>query len=108
MQIAIDCEDFIKSKTFIVTGSNTGIGLETVKVLLLNGGKVIMACRDTNKAKIALEEIKLINPNINGIVMKLDLTSFKQIREFAQEFIDQHESLDVLINNAGVMACPLD
>jgi len=74
-------------------------------VLLLQGAKVILACRDITKAEAALQDIRDNNSLIEHIdahVMKLDLASFAQIRQFAQEFLSKHPRLDVLINNAGV------
>ncbi|KAH9512304.1 retinol dehydrogenase 12 (all-trans 9-cis 11-cis) [Bulinus truncatus] len=96
----------IDGKTVIITGANTGIGKETAKELARRGGRVILACRDVEKANKAKEEIIKVTSNQNVFVHKLDLASFKSIREFCKNFNETEERLDILINNAGVMMCP--
>jgi len=105
-EIANKYKHNIKDKIFVVTGSNAGIGWETARVLMLNGGKVILACRDTDKAKILLEDLKKHHNDIKYDLLKLDLSSFDSIKEFGKEFNEKYDSLNVLINNAGVMLCP--
>jgi len=92
-------------KNVIVTGCNTGIGLETARVLAKIGANVYMACRDQNKTKIAAD---LIRKEAKGKVepMELDLSSLASVRKFVDEFNAKNIPLHVLINNAGVMACP--
>jgi len=104
-------KDFVidlSGKTIIVTGCNTGIGLETVIDLAGRGAKVVMACRNLEKAAVAkdraLAESQCKPENI--VIQQLDLSSFASIRKFANEFIQSGERLDILINNAGVMNCP--
>ncbi|XP_059155007.1 retinol dehydrogenase 12-like [Physella acuta] len=96
----------IEGKTVIITGCNTGIGKETARELARRGGRIIMACRDLEKAKMAREEIVTDTGNPNVIVMKLDLSSFESIKEFAQAINETEPRIDILINNAGVMMCP--
>jgi len=105
-QVANKFKHNIKDKIFVVTGSNTGIGWETARVLLINGGKVILACRDIDKAHKHLDELKKINNNIHYDVIKLDLSSYESIKEFNKEFSNKYDRFNVLINNAGVMLCP--
>jgi NAD(P)-dependent dehydrogenase (short-subunit alcohol dehydrogenase family) len=88
-------------KVVIVTGANAGIGYETAKDLARRGAKVIMACRTVEKADKAAAEIKKDLPNADIIVMKLDLSSMKSVREFAKKFQSEQTRLDVLVNNAG-------
>lgn len=91
----------LKGKIVIVTGGNTGIGLETTKVLAAAGATVIVPARDTEKAKknlqgianVELEEMDLIDPN--------------SIDAFAKKFLASGRSLHLLINNAGIMWVPL-
>jgi NAD(P)-dependent dehydrogenase (short-subunit alcohol dehydrogenase family) len=88
-------------KVVIVTGANVGIGYETAKDLAKRGAKVIMACRNMDKGKQAVAEIKKENANADVSVMKLDLSSMKSVREFARKFQSEQTRLDVLVNNAG-------
>jgi NAD(P)-dependent dehydrogenase (short-subunit alcohol dehydrogenase family) len=94
-------------KTFIVTGANAGIGLETATVLAGKGADVIMACRSPGKAAQAVERIRERYPNAKVSAATLDLANLASVREFSQAFSKEHRSLDVLVNNAGVMTPPL-
>lgn len=96
----------LDGKTVVITGGNTGIGKETAIDLAKRGAKVIIACRDMNKAKTAAEDIKRVSRSDNVHVIKLDLASFKSIRQCAESINKSEERLDVLLNNAGVMNCP--
>ncbi|XP_054738686.1 retinol dehydrogenase 12-like [Anastrepha obliqua] len=93
-------------KVVVVTGANTGIGKETVRELAKRGATVYMACRDMKKCEEARQELikDTCNKNIHGV--KLDLASIKSIEEFADNFKKLESRLDILINNAGIMACP--
>ncbi|CAH1791843.1 unnamed protein product [Owenia fusiformis] len=98
----------VKGKTIIITGANSGMGKETAKELLKRGARVILACRDVEKGEEAVNDIKeqLRKKELNAVVMKLDLSSFISVREFAKEFLKNESKLDVLINNAGVILLP--
>ncbi|XP_053715298.1 retinol dehydrogenase 12, like [Synchiropus splendidus] len=96
----------LDGKTALITGANTGIGKETAKDLAARGAKVIMACRDMEKAEAAMKEVKEASGNENIICMKLDLADSKSIREFAEAINNGESQLNILINNAGVMMCP--
>ncbi|KAL9913027.1 retinol dehydrogenase 13-like [Glossina fuscipes fuscipes] len=93
-------------KVIIVTGSNTGIGKETVRELAKRGAKVYMACRDMKKCEEARQEIVLETRNKNVYCRKCDLASMDSIHKFVDEFKKEQSHLDILINNAGVMRCP--
>jgi NAD(P)-dependent dehydrogenase (short-subunit alcohol dehydrogenase family) len=82
----------------IVTGANSGLGLETTEGLLAAGATVIMACRDVDKARRVAPA--------GGVVAELDLTSIESVQEFTQWFGAEYDRLDLLINNAGVMHPP--
>ncbi|MDA3867121.1 MAG: oxidoreductase [Salinivirgaceae bacterium] len=90
----------------IVTGANVGLGYETTLALAKTGMKVVMACRNLQKAQIATEEIRQQIASADLEVMQLDLSSLKSVREFAETYIDRYDRLDLLINNAGIMIPP--
>ncbi|XP_053689610.1 retinol dehydrogenase 12-like [Sabethes cyaneus] len=93
-------------KVIVITGANTGIGKETAKELLLRGGKVYIACRSLEKANQARQELLAETGMDNIHVRELDLASLESVRKFATSFLAEEPRLDILINNAGVMACP--
>ncbi|MGQ4596335.1 oxidoreductase [Nocardia sp. R6R-6] len=87
-------------RTFVITGANGGLGAVTTKVLAAKGATVIMACRNTAKAK---EVADRIDGDVR--VAELDLADLASVRKFAQ-FAQDNAELDVLINNAGLMNLP--
>ncbi|KAI5642302.1 short chain dehydrogenase domain-containing protein [Phthorimaea operculella] len=99
----------LEGLTAIVTGCNTGIGKETARDLYLRGARVVMACRDLQRAEAAKLDIEqTISDHEKGslIVEKLDVSSLKSVREFAFKILESESHIDILINNAGVMCCP--
>uniref|UniRef100_A0A182IQH9 Short-chain dehydrogenase n=1 Tax=Anopheles atroparvus TaxID=41427 RepID=A0A182IQH9_ANOAO len=93
-------------KVILITGANTGIGKETARELLMRGGKVYIACRSLERANQARDDI-VAQTGLSDIhVRELDLASMESIRQFARSFLAEEKRLDLLINNAGVMACP--
>lgn len=94
----------MNGKTVLVTGGNSGMGLATVVEMARQGAKVIMACRSRKRGEEALAEAKRQSGSEHIILMLCDLASFQSIREFAAEFKAVYSVLDVLINNAGVVA----
>lgn len=95
-----------ENKVVIVTGANTGIGKETAMELAKRKAKVIMACRDKDKCEKAREEIVVESKNKYVYCRQCDLASQNSIHQFVDQFKKEHKSLDILINNAGVMRCP--
>ncbi|XP_060655622.1 retinol dehydrogenase 14-like isoform X1 [Drosophila nasuta] len=93
-------------KVVIVTGSNTGIGKETVLELARRGATVYMACRDKSRAEQARLEVIRETNNQNIFFRELDLASLESVRKFVDEFKKEQSKLDILINNAGIMLCP--
>jgi NAD(P)-dependent dehydrogenase (short-subunit alcohol dehydrogenase family) len=94
-------------RTVIVTGANSGLGLETARELARRGANVVLACRNTAKGEAAQEEIeRSAAPGAMVELAALDLSSLASVRAFAQDFASAHDSLDLLVNNAGVMAPP--
>ncbi|XP_030262215.1 dehydrogenase/reductase SDR family member 13a.3 isoform X2 [Sparus aurata] len=93
----------LKGKTAIVTGSNTGIGKATALDLAKRGARVILACRNKEKAEAAVFDIRRESGNNQVMFMLLDLGSLKSVRSFAENFLKSEPRLDILINNAGIM-----
>ena len=96
----------LKGKTVVITGANTGIGKETAVDLAARGARVIIGCRNLEKGKEAMKEIQERSGNQNVFLEKLDLASLESVRSFADKILNSEPRLDILINNAGVMACP--
>lgn len=101
----------LSGRTAIVTGANSGLGYETTKALAGAGARVIMACRTLSKAKgaqaklvEALEGSGRSNPEIE--IELIDLSSLESVDGFVARMFEQYEHLDLLVNNAGVMATP--
>lgn len=95
-----------KGKIAIATGSNTGIGYETALGLAQTGMKVIMACRNLDKAEQAKQQILTQVPEAELEVMALDLSQLSSVRVFADTYRQRFSRLDLLINNAGIMVPP--
>lgn len=95
-----------RGRIAIVTGANSGLGSETALALARKGAHVVLACRDAAKAQSALRTIRGANPAASAEVMALDLASLASVRTFAEAFVARYERLDLLCNNAGVMAIP--
>jgi NAD(P)-dependent dehydrogenase (short-subunit alcohol dehydrogenase family) len=93
-------------RTAVVTGANSGLGLVAARDLARAGAEVVLACRNTEKGEIAVESIRAGVTGAWVAVEELDLSSLASVRDFAERFGAGHESLDLLINNAGVMAPP--
>lgn len=93
--------------TAIVTGSTSGIGKETARVLALRGAKVIIPARSLESGIKVKESLLEQNPDAKLQVMEMDVSSLESVRSFAQSFNSSNKHLNILINNAGVMACPL-
>ncbi|KAK8783068.1 hypothetical protein V5799_015590 [Amblyomma americanum] len=97
------CTRRMDGKTVIITGANSGVGKETARELCKRGARVILACRDVDKARLAASDIAR-NTGVQPVCMQLDLCSFESVRQFAQQVLEREERLDVLINNAGKIA----
>ena len=95
----------LDGKIAIVTGANTGIGKECARELSRRGAKVIMLVRSLEKGEAAANDIRGGGGEI--VVEQMDLSSFRSIRECAKRLKSRLEKVDILLNNAGVMACPL-
>ncbi len=89
----------LRGRTILVTGVSSGLGVETARVLANAGATVVGGVRDIEKAREALAGTKIE-------LGRLDLASLASVREFAAWFDARHAALNVLVNNAGIMACP--
>ncbi|KAI8960086.1 short-chain dehydrogenase [Daldinia sp. FL1419] len=94
----------LDGKVYIVTGSNTGVGKETARILYSKNAKVYIAARSQERAEKAIDEISKAFPNSKGglVFLKLDLSDLTTIKASADEFLLREKKLDVLFNNAGV------
>ena len=90
----------------VVTGANSGLGLVTARELARRGALVVLACRNMEKGKAALTEVTAAASGPTPELTQLDLASLSSVQSFAEGFGAAHDGLDLLINNAGVMAAP--
>lgn len=90
----------------VVTGANSGLGLATARELTRAGARVVLACRSAARGQQALATISRAVPGAKLQLSLLDLGDLASVRDFARRFSDTHDGLDLLINNAGVMATP--
>jgi NAD(P)-dependent dehydrogenase (short-subunit alcohol dehydrogenase family) len=97
----------LSGRTAVVTGASAGLGCETARVLAAAGAHVVLAVRDADgKGAAAAATIREQVPGASLEVAELDLTSLDSVRAFAKQFIATHDRIDLLVNNAGVMATP--
>jgi NAD(P)-dependent dehydrogenase (short-subunit alcohol dehydrogenase family) len=96
----------LSGKVAIVTGANSGIGFEEARALASKSATVILACRNQQKGEAALERILQEHPRAKAERMQLDLSDLSSVRRFAGEYADRFDRLDILLNNAGIMAVP--
>lgn len=93
-------------RTFLITGANSGLGLEATKALTAKGAHVIMACRNLKKADQARGQLTAEQQE-HAEIRQLDLSNLESVRAFVSELVDSDSpeklSIDVFINNAGVM-----
>ena len=92
----------LTGKTAIITGANTGIGLETAVDLAKRGARVILACRDEERGEKAAVFVRRKSGNEDVVFVKLDLGSLKSVREAAEYILQKEPRIDILVNNAGV------
>jgi NAD(P)-dependent dehydrogenase (short-subunit alcohol dehydrogenase family) len=93
-------------RTAVITGANTGLGYETAAALAANGAHVVLAVRNLDKGKDAADRIAASTPGAGVTVQELDLSSLESIRTAADELRSRYDTIDLLINNAGVMWTP--
>jgi NAD(P)-dependent dehydrogenase (short-subunit alcohol dehydrogenase family) len=96
----------LTGKITVVTGANSGLGFECSQTFAEKGATVVMTARNLEKGKKAKTEILKAYPNASLDLMKLDVGDLASVREFAEAFKAKYDRLDILLNNAGVMAIP--
>ena len=97
----------LTGKTAVVTGASAGLGIETAKTLAGAGARVVMVARDMEKLAGAIEGIRQELPNAQLETLQMDLGDLASVRGATTELLERCEAIHLLINNAGVMACPL-
>ncbi len=97
----------LSGKTIVLTGGSAGLGVETARVLAGRGARIISVVRDEAKGEAAAAEIRKSVPNANIEIAVLDLFDLDSVKRGADEIAKRCARIDLLINNAGVMACPL-
>ncbi|XP_052822983.1 retinol dehydrogenase 14-like [Octopus bimaculoides] len=103
------CSEYLDGKTVIVTGANTGLGKQTALECAKRNARVIMACRNLEKAEAAAKVIRDATKDSGKnevVVRELDLSSFKSVRKFCARINEEEPHLNILVNNAGVYRCP--
>jgi NAD(P)-dependent dehydrogenase (short-subunit alcohol dehydrogenase family) len=93
-------------RTAVVTGANGGLGLETARALAAAGADVVLAARNQKRAVEALELIRAGAPHARLALVELDLGSLDSVSRAAERILGEHETIDLLVNNAGVMGIP--
>ncbi len=96
----------LSGRTMIVTGGNSGLGYEAAAALAAKGAHVVLACRSESRSQEAKAKIESAHPDASLESLPLDLASLASVRDFAKAFLDRHDALHALVNNAGVMAIP--
>jgi NAD(P)-dependent dehydrogenase (short-subunit alcohol dehydrogenase family) len=96
----------LSGRTAVVTGGSAGIGAETARVLAVHGARVVIACRNVEKAKDVADRIRAEAERGDVAIVRLDLATLASVSEAAEEIRSTCPRLDLLINNAGVMEPP--
>ncbi|MEO1059873.1 MAG: oxidoreductase [Actinomycetota bacterium] len=97
-----------EGRVALITGANTGLGFHNAKDLAAKGAKVVMACRSESRAEDAMRRIRAEVPDADLELLLLDLGSLEAVRSAAATFRERHDSLDLLVNNAGIMMTPYE
>lgn len=102
---AADIPD-LNGRRAIITGANSGLGFHVALELARNNAEVVLACRNAERAEQAVAQIRTEVPHAKADKAVLDLADLNSVNKFADEYGSQHDELDLLVNNAGVMALP--
>jgi hypothetical protein len=99
----------LDDRTVLITGGTAGLGKESARVMQKNGAKVYITARTAEKGEKVARELNRAVPNSQPIeVLVADLSNLQSVRDAAKDFLSRTQTLNVLLNNAGVMACPED
>jgi NAD(P)-dependent dehydrogenase (short-subunit alcohol dehydrogenase family) len=96
----------LAGRVALVTGANTGLGFETARTLAARGAQVLLACRNQSKGARALDRIRAVQPDAAVSLLPLDLADLDSVKAATDSVVAAHSRLDLLINNAGIMAPP--
>jgi NADP-dependent 3-hydroxy acid dehydrogenase YdfG len=102
-QVADSFAEIGKQKTFLVTGANSGLGLETARTLASTGAKVILTSRSVENGEKAMVKIKESVKDADIYCLQLDLGSMESISSFVKVYVEKFDKLDILIANAGTL-----
>jgi NAD(P)-dependent dehydrogenase (short-subunit alcohol dehydrogenase family) len=96
----------LAGRSFLVTGANSGLGYHTTRQLARHGGRVVMAVRDPGKGEAARQALRRELPDASLELRQLDLSDLDSVRELADRLVAESATVDVLVNNAGIMMPP--
>jgi NAD(P)-dependent dehydrogenase (short-subunit alcohol dehydrogenase family) len=100
-------KDKLQDKVILITGTSAGLGLETARALHLTGAKLYLTFRNRTKGEAIVNELMASNPHgQRPTLIEMELASLESVRGAVKQFLDQSKRLDILINNAGIMAVP--
>ncbi len=97
----------LEGRRAVITGTSGGLGAETARAMAARGAAITLAARNLEKLEAVAASIRESTGNPNVDIGELDLTVPDSVRRFATNWLESHDSLNLLINNAGIMACPL-
>jgi len=96
----------LSGRRIVITGTSSGLGLESTRALASKGAAITMLARSIDKNEAAAETVRGLVPGADLETRTIDLTSLESVRACAEGILEAHDRIDVLINNAGVMVCP--
>ncbi|HIF92751.1 MAG TPA: SDR family NAD(P)-dependent oxidoreductase [Myxococcales bacterium] len=96
----------LSGRRIVITGTSSGLGLETARAMASKGGAITMLARSVEKNEAAASRVREQVPGVDLETREIDLTSFESVRACAEGILEAHDKIDILINNAGVMVCP--
>ena len=97
----------LQGKVALVTGASAGLGTETARVLAAAGAEVILVARDEEKLAQVAADLRAQQPTAQLHIQRMDLADLESVRAASTEILQRFPKIHLLINNAGVMACPL-
>jgi NAD(P)-dependent dehydrogenase (short-subunit alcohol dehydrogenase family) len=96
----------LSGRRVVITGTSSGLGLESTRALASKGAAITMLARSADKNEAAAETVRGLVPGADLETRTIDLTSLESVRACAEGILEAHDKIDVLLNNAGVMVCP--